>query len=252
MTAPIRVVIADDEPAARRGLSLLLAADPEFTVVAECADGAQTIAAVERLRPDLLFLDIQMPGCDGFEVLSRLQPEVIPVVVFVTAFDAYTLRAFDVQAVDYLLKPYSDSRFHAAASRARTRVRQREPSDLAQLLTLARSAAAPPTRIAIPTAQGVFLLPVEEIEWIEARGDYVRVHSPGRLDLVRDTISGFERRLPPDRFVRIHRSVIVNLARVRELSSALGGEQVAVLASGVRCRLSRSGRERLERLVLGS
>jgi two-component system LytT family response regulator len=250
VTAPIRVLIADDEPAARRGIHLLLAADPEFQIVGECADGMQAVEAITRLRPDLVFLDIQMPQWNGFDVLSRLPPEVMPLVVFVTAFDEYTLRAFDVHAADYLLKPFSDRRFRAAAEHAKERVRQRTPSDVERLLALVRAGASAPHRIAIPTSQGVVLLSVDDIEWLEARGDYVRIHSPGRADLLRDTISGFEQRLPADRFVRVHRSAIVNLARVRELRILPGGEQTVVLQSGARCRLSRSGRERLERMVL--
>ena len=263
MTGPIRVLIADDEPAARRGIQLLLAADPDFQLLGECSDGAQTVEAIVRLRPDLVFLDIQMPRWDGFEVLSRLPPEAVPLVVFVTAFDGYTLRAFDVHAADYLLKPFSDQRFRAAATHAKERVRQRSASDVDRLLALVREVgalgargetsggAAPPPRIAIRTSQGVLLLAVDEVEWIEARGDYVRIHSPGRADLVRDTIGGFERRLPARQFVRVHRSAIVNLERVRELCT-LRGEPVAVLQSGARCRLSRSGRERLERMVYGA
>lgn len=266
MNSPIRVLIADDEPVARRGIQLLLAGDPDFQVVGECTDGVQTVEAIVRLRPDLVFLDIQMPRWDGFEVLSQLPAETVPLVVFVTAFDGYTLRAFDVHAADYLLKPFSDQRFRAAATHARERVRQRSASDVERLLAFVREvgtlrdrseatggAGGPsPERIAIRTSQGVVLLAVDEVEWIEARGDYVRIHSPGRADLVRDTIGGFESRLPAGRFVRVHRSAIVNLARVRELRTLTGGEQVAVLQSGARCRLSRSGRERLERMVSGS
>jgi two-component system LytT family response regulator len=252
VTAPVRVLIADDEPAARRGIQLLLVPDPEFQVVGESADGAQTVDAIMRLRPDLVFLDVQMPRWDGFEVLARLPADAIPLVVFVTAFDDYTLRAFDVHAADYLLKPFSDQRFRAAAAHAKERIRRRAPSDVERLLTLMHAVPAAPQRIPIPTAQGIYLLALDDIEWIEARGDYVRIHSTGRADLVRDTISGFEHRLPPDRFVRVHRSAIVNLARVKELCIVAGREQSAVLQSGARCRLSRSGRERLERMVLGS
>jgi two-component system LytT family response regulator len=252
---PIRVLIADDEPAARRCIQLLLAGDPDFQVLGECTDGMQTVEAIVRLRPDLVFLDIQMPRGDGFEVLSRLPRDAVPLVVFVTAFDGYTLRAFDVHAADYLLKPFSDQRFRTAAAHAKERVRQRSAADVERLLSFVRELGrlggetTGTGRIAVRTSQGLALVALDDVEWIEARGDYVRIHSQGRADLVRDTISGFERRLPAGRFVRVHRSAIVNLARVRELRSLPGGEQVAVLQSGVRCRLSRSGRERLERMV---
>jgi two-component system, LytTR family, response regulator len=167
------------------------------------------------------------------------------------------LRAFDVHAADYLLKPFSDQRFRAAMTHAKVRVRQRAAPDVARLLALVREAGSlgarnEAGRIAIPTSQGVLLLAIDDVEWIEARGDYVRIHSQGRADLVRDTIGGLERRLPASQFVRVHRSAIVNLARVRELCTLTGGVQVALLQSGARCRLSRSGRERLERMVYKS
>ena len=258
MTSLIRVLIADDEPAARRGLQLLLAGDPDLQLLGECSDGAQTVETIVRLRPDLVFLDIQMPRWDGFEVLSQLPQEAVPLVVFVTAFDSYTLKAFDVHAANYLLKPFSDQRFRSALTHAKERVRQRSASDVARLLAFVRQVSEPGSRseasgrIAIRTPQGLLLLAIDDVEWIEARGDYVRIHSPGRADLVRDTIGGFERRLPAGRFVRVHRSAIVNLARVREVCTLTGGEQVAVLQSGARCRLSRGGRERLERMVYGT
>jgi two-component system, LytTR family, response regulator len=265
MTAPIRVLIADDEPAARRTIQLLLAGDPDFQVLGECADGFQTGEAILRLRPDLVFLDVHMPRRDGFEVLARLPPGSVPLIVFITAFDEYTLQAFDVHAADYLLKPFSDQRFRAAAAHAKERLRQRSAADLERLLAFVRElgalasgpdgwtgaadAAANPHRMAIRTAQGMLLVSLDDVEWVEARGDYVRVHSAGRVDLVRETISGFERRLPPAQFVRIHRSTIVSIAKVKEIKLLPSGEQVAVLQSGIRCRLSRSGRERLAKVV---
>jgi two-component system, LytTR family, response regulator len=265
ITAPIRVLIADDEPAARRTIQLLLAGDPDFQILGECVDGSQTFEAILRLRPDLVFLDVQMPRRDGFEVLARLPPGSVPLIVFITAFDEYTLQAFDVHAADYLLKPFSDQRFRAAAAHAKERLRQRSAADLERLLAFVRElgalasgpdgwtgaadAAANPHRMAIRTAQGMLLVSLDDVEWVEARGDYVRVHSAGRVDLVRETISGFERRLPPARFVRIHRSTIVSIAKVKEIKLLPSGEQVAVLQSGTRCRLSRSGRDRLAKVV---
>jgi two-component system, LytTR family, response regulator len=260
---PIRVLIADDEPAARRTIQLLLAGDSDFQLLGECADGLQTADAILRLRPDLVFLDVQMPRRDGFEVLARLPPASVPLIVFVTAFDEYTLRAFDVHAADYLLKPFSDQRFRAAVAHVKERLRQRSAGDLERLLAFVRElgdvASSPdgwpvalrviPDRIAIHTGQGVLMLALDEIEWVEARGDYVRIHSASRVDLVRETIGGLERRLPASRFVRIHRSTIVSIAKVKEIRLAPGSEPVALLQSGVRCRLSRSGRERLGRVV---
>jgi two-component system LytT family response regulator len=262
MTPPLRVLIVDDEPAARRTIQLLLAGDPDIQVLGECGDGIQAVEAILSLHPDLVFLDVQMPRRDGFEMLARIPAAAMPLIVFVTAFDEYSLRAFDVHAADYLLKPFSDARFRGAVSHAKERLRQRSAADLERLLAVvrdlgavsdARTAWAGPVleseRIGVRTGTRVVLLALSDIEWIEARGDYVRVHSAGRADLVWETIGGFERRLPRGRFVRIHRSAIVNLARVREIRALPGGEQVALLASGGRCRLSRSGRERLAQLL---
>jgi two-component system LytT family response regulator len=236
MTTPIRVLIVDDEPAARRTIHLLLAGDPECQILEDCCDGMQAAETILRYHPDLVFLDIQMPRLDGFEVVGRLPPGSRPLIIFVTAYDAYSLRAFDVHATDYLLKPFSDDRFRAAVSHAKERLRQ-GPAEVRG------------DHMAIPTAQGAVLVRIEDIEWVEARGDYVRIYSNGRADLLRETISGVERGLPPSRFVRIHRSSIVNIAKVKEIRRRPGGDQVAVLQSGVHCRLSRSGRERLGRLV---
>jgi len=257
VSPPVRVLIADDEPAARRTLQLLLARDPELELVAECANGVAAVEAIERLRPDLVFLDIQMPGRDGFGVLAQLPVEARPLIVFVTAFDEYTLQAFEVHAADYLLKPFSDRRFTAAVSHAKERLRQRSDADLERLsrvlteLARTRDEAGDrlADRLAIRTAQGVFVLRLEEVDWIEARGDYVRIHSAGRADLVRDTIGSLEGRLPAGRFLRVHRSAIVNLDKVRELRTAATGEQTVVLQNGARCPLSRSGRERMERVL---
>jgi two-component system LytT family response regulator len=235
----IRVLIADDEPAGRTTLRLLLGQDPDVQIVSECRTGAETVDAVLRHRPELLFLDIQMPGGNGFEVLSELPPEAMPLIVFVTAYDRYSLQAFEVHAADYLLKPFSDRRFRSALAHAKDRLRQREAPRV--------EPAAPMTtdRLAIRTAHGVLMLAVADIEWIEARGDYARIHSGARTDLVRESLSSLESRLGPTRFVRIHRSAIVNLARVREFKPDQSGAMVAILLNGQRCRLSRRGRERL-------
>jgi two-component system, LytTR family, response regulator len=234
-----RVLIADDEPAGRTTLRLLLGQDPDVQIVSECRTGAETVDAVLRHRPELLFLDIQMPGGNGFEVLSELPPEIMPLIVFVTAYDRYSLQAFEVHAADYLLKPFSDRRFRSALAHAKARLRQREAPRV--------EAAAPVAadRLAIRTAHGVLMLAVADIEWIEARGDYARIHSGARTDLVRESLSSLESRLGPTRFVRIHRSAIVNLARVCEFKPDPSGAMVAILLSGQRCRLSRRGRERL-------
>lgn len=233
----IRAVIADDEPTGRRTVRLLLAADTTIEVVGECASGVEAVEAVLYHEPDLLFLDVQMPGRDGFAVLAKIPPDTMPLVIFVTAFDEYALRAFDVAAADYLLKPFTDERFHAAVDRAKARLALRVPGQ--PFLE----------RIAIPANHTTRLVPVREIEWIEARGDYVGIHGGGRVDLLREPIGHLEARLDPKRFVRVHRSAIVNLAYVREIRCPPFSGPVAVLQSGQHCPLSRSGRRRLEHVL---
>jgi two-component system LytT family response regulator len=259
MKRGIRTIIADDEPGGRRTLQLLLAEDPDTDVVALCRSGKETTEAVLRHRPDLLFLDVQMPEGDGFETLESLPAEVRPVVVFVTAFDDYAVQAFGVQASDYLLKPFSDARFRTALARAKERLWQqtRLASDRASGL-LARMGAEPPAaapqtglsdRLAIPTSRGTRFISLEEIDLVEARGDYVRIYTGERFELVRGTIGRFEEQLDPARFVRIHRSAIVNLGRLCEIQRTPSGESEALLQGGRRCKVSQSGRERLGRVL---
>ena len=185
-------------------------------------------------------LQVQMPGGTGFEVLAELPPEAVPLVVFVTAYDRYSLQAFEVHAADYLLKPFSDRRFRSALAHAKERLRTR-PAARSEPVACGGPG---PDRLAIRTSDGVLMLTTAEIDWIEARGDYARIHRGTRSDLVRESLSSLEARLGPAQFVRIHRSAIVNLARVREFKPGNGG-MVAVLADGQRCRLSRRGRERV-------
>lgn len=260
MEPRIRVVVADDEPAGRRAIQLLLARDPELRVIDQCRNGEETVRSVIQHQPDLLFLDIQMPGGDGFEVLSQVPAEMRPVVVIVTAFEEYAIRAFGVHADDYILKPFSDARFRTAVAHAKERLRQRSAA-LAERAAgaLRRLAATKPVttgsvpvqdRLPVRTSAGVILLAIADIEWIEARGDYVRIHSPNRSDLLRHPIGELEKHLDPGRFVRVHRSVIVNLEKIRELKVNSSGGHFAVLQTGSTCRLSRSGRERLSQILL--
>ena len=235
----IRVLIADDEPSGRTTLRLLLAEDPEVQIVGECRTGAETVSAVLRHRPDLLFLDIQMPDGNGFEVLAELPANVMPLIVFVTAYDRYSLQAFEVHAVDYLLKPFSDRRFRSTLAHAKDRL-------LAGGGRIERPVPPPSTgRIAVRTANRVVMLAAADVDWVEARGDYARIHAGPRTELVRESLTSLEARLGTDQFVRVHRSAIVNLSRVRELRIDSTGRMVAQLANGTICRLSRRGRERL-------
>jgi len=253
----MRTLIVDDEPAAREGLRHLLAADPEIEVVGECRDGRTAAAVIRDQAPELVFLDIQMPEMDGLGVLREVGPERRPVVVFVTGYDRYALQAFEVHAVEYLLKPFTDDRFREALRQAKLQVRRTRMGELGrELASLAEPAgAAPPpqrgpaayrSRLVVKTGGNVVLVPVEDIDWIDADGDYVRIHVGKAAHTVRETMHHLEAELDPARFVRIHRSTIVNLTRVKELQPFYRGEFVAVLHDGTRLKLSRGCRDTLE------
>jgi len=251
---PIRTLIVDDEPAAREGMRHLLAADPEIVLAGECSNGREAVAAIRDASPDLAFLDVQMPELDGFGVLREVGVERAPAVVFVTAFDQYALRAFDVHAIDYLLKPFTDDRFRQSLNRAKQLVRQGRLGDLtrklAALLDNDESAPAPAPsyldRLVVKSGGKVTLLPVGEIEWIDAEGDYVRIHVGKTWHLLRETMKNLEDQLDAARFVRIHRSTIVNLEKVKELQPFFRGEYVVVLHNGTTLKLSRGYRDNLE------
>lgn len=249
---PIRTLIVDDEPAARDGMRHLLAADPEIVLAGECSNGREAAAAIRDTSPDLVFLDVQMPELDGFGVLRDVGVERAPAVVFVTAFDQYALRAFDVHAIDYLLKPFTDDRFRQSLDRAKQLVRQGRLGDLsrklAALLDNDESAPAPRylDRLVVKSGGKVTLLPVGEIEWIDAEGDYVRIHVGKTWHLLRETMKNLEDQLDAARFVRIHRSTIVNLEKVKELQPFFRGEYVVVLHNGTTLKLSRGYRDNLE------
>lgn len=255
----IRTIIVDDEPTARRGVRLLLERDPEVEIVGEAGGGREAVELVRRMRPDLAFLDVQMPECDGFEMLAQLGPELTPAVVFVTAYDEHALRAFEVHAVDYLLKPYDDQRFAAALRQAKAAVRSRQAesfdSRLSRLLDYLHAKTAAPAgderadRILVKSAGEITFLKPEEIDWIEAEGDYMKFHAAGKAHLMRETMARLEVRLDPKRFVRIHRSTIVNIDRVRKLRPSFAGEYAVVLTDGTKLRLSRGYHERIATLL---
>ncbi|MCX6952755.1 MAG: LytTR family DNA-binding domain-containing protein [Verrucomicrobia bacterium] len=261
-TTRIRAIIVDDEPTARRGVRLLLERDGGVDIVGEAAGGVEAADLIRREKPDLAFLDVQMPGGDGFEALAKLEPAETPAVVFVTAYDEHALRAFEVSAVDYLLKPYDDARFAAALQRGKDEVRRRGAdnvnSRLTQLLTMLQQGGerpAPPKedasgdRILIKSSGEIFFLKAEEIDWIEAEGDYMKFHVGGRAHLMRETMARLEARLDPKRFIRIHRSTIVNVDRLRKLSPSFAGEYAVVLQDGTKLKLSRGYHERIATLM---
>lgn len=246
--ADLRCLVVDDEPPARRRVRELLARSSGATCVGEARSGDEAVRLITELRPDVVFLDVQMPERDGFEVLAALETPP-PAVVFVTAFDAYALRAFEVHALDYLLKPFDRERFDAALERARAVVQRHPAADDPRLLALIDDLTARDnrlTRVAVRHAGRIRLVPLDQVEWIEASGNYLRLHVDGGQFLVRETMQRFLERLDPCRFARIHRSVIVNVDRIRELVPLSHGDCTVVLDSGRRVTLSRTYREQLK------
>jgi two-component system LytT family response regulator len=244
----------DDEPTAREGMRRLLVADPEVELVGGCSSGREAVAAIREAVPDLVFLDVQMPDLEGFAVLRQAGGEETPVVVFVTACEQHALRAFEVNAVDYVLKPFTDERFRASLQRAKQKVHGTWRDELLRDLTaLLPERDLPPWRrsrnrdqLLVRSNGKVTLLPVREIEWIDAEGDFVRVHVGKTWYLIRETMKTLEDELDGARFVRIHRSTIVNLEKIKELQRFFHGEYVVVLHNGATLKLSRGYRDRLE------
>ena len=261
MTGPIRALIVDDEPAARDTIRALLAEDPGVTVVGECGDGRSALDMMRAATPQLVFLDVQMPEMDGFAMLRHLEPSELPVLVFTTAYDQYALQAFEAHALDYLLKPFDDDRFREALRRAKERVRQGTMDAVSRQLRdlLDGSPDAPEdardrylTRLVVRAGERTIVLAVRDIDWVEADGDAVRIHAARAEYVLRETMKDLERRLDPSRLVRIHRSTIVNVDRIRELQPYYRGEVVVVLLDGTRLKVSRACRARLEALLGGA
>jgi len=245
----IRTLIVDDEPLGRERIRTLLAGDPEIEVIGECPDGRQAITAIVQRNPDLVFLDVQMPEVDGFSVLEAICGERMPAIVFVTAYDRYAVRAFEVHALDYLLKSFDRERFAAALQRAKETIRRsREGALNERLAGLIEDLEAKKdrlTRLVIKSAGRIAFLRVEEIDWIEAADNYVRVHAGKEAHLIRETLQSMEKRLDPTRFLRIHRSSLVNLERIRELRPVFHGDYLVRLTDGTELTLSRSYRDKL-------
>jgi two-component system LytT family response regulator len=255
MKNTVRVLIVDDEPLARRRLTKLLRDDAEVEVIGECANGREAIAAIETKQPDLLFLDVQMPEIDGFAVLGAIDEDKMPLVIFVTAFDKYALRAFEVHAIDYLLKPFDRARFTKAFEQAKRRL-QSERGELVTARTLAlleelKAQSKYLERLIIKSGGRVFFIKSDDIDWIEAEGKYVRLHVGKDSHLLREAISSLESRLDPKKFLRIHRSHIVNIERIKELEPWFHNEYRVILRDGTKLMMSRSCRKRLGELLGG-
>jgi two-component system, LytTR family, response regulator len=245
----VRTLIVDDESLARERLAQLLSKEPEIEIVGECGDGASAVAAINEKKPDLAFLDIQMPEMDGFAVLDAIEVEPMPIVVFVTAFDKYALKAFEVQALDYLLKPFDKERFASALSRALDHVKLRaNPPEPSGDLTEPVAPAKPVDRLSIKADGRIVLVKTADISWIQAAHNYVEVHEGAKTHLLRGTISAIETRLDPEKFVRISRSLIVNVDYVKELEPQFYGEYIVTLRDGARLTLSRRYRNKLPQL----
>jgi len=261
----VTTVIVDDEVLARRGLKTLVERRPDFSVVAMCANGREALARIVELKPDLVLLDIQMPEISGFDVVERLPPGFVPVVVFVTAYDEFAIRAFEAKALDYLLKPVSQKRLDDALTRAAARVRDRKLAEYGRTLLdavaeLQRGSAGETTehptgaafleRIMVKAGDAIHFVEVSQIDWIEGADYYVTLHAGGKEYLYRESLKHLEARLDPTQFVRIHQSAIVNLARAREIRRGFGGEYAVVLNTGAKLAVSR--RRKKDLLDLGA
>jgi two-component system LytT family response regulator len=246
----IKVLVADDEPLARERLTGLLSQEPDIEVVGQARDGEEAITAIHDDTPDLVFLDVQMPQMNGFDVIEAVGTDKMPLVIFVTAYDQHALKAFQVRALDYLLKPFDRERFKDALQRARKQLEREENGDLGRrLLALVkdlRRDQPKSDRLVVKSGGRLFFLRTDEIDWVEAAGNYVRLHVGPGSHLLRETMNAIEGRLDPEKFFRIHRSRIVNMERIQELQPWLNGEYAVLLRTGTRLTLSRGYREKLQ------
>lgn len=251
--ATIRTLIIDDEPLARQGIRSLLEQDAEIEIIGECTDGVQAIEEIQRSTPDLIFLDVQMPEVNGFDVIDALQSFRTPGIIFVTAFDQYAIEAFKVHALDYLLKPVDEKRFRTALDHAKIFIRSNKNhllnEKLLNLLGDLKKEQKYPSRIVIKSNGRILFLPVHEIDWIEAAGDYATIHARKEKYLIREKMSALESKLDANIFIRIHRSTIVNAERIKELQPKFRGEYVVCLNDGTQLTMSRSYRSRLNSLL---
>jgi two-component system LytT family response regulator len=273
MNTKIRATIVDDEALSRRGLEIRLLTTPDFEIASQCSNGREALAAIATHRPDVVFLDIQMPGMSGFDVLTHLPQESLPLVVFVTAYDQYAIRAFDARALDYLLKPVDEVRFAACLDRIRDRVRAQTAAEqrdqlfsviaeitgsgelaMDEVLARGRKALEPRHSEILPIRQGreIVRVSVSSIEWIDAAGDYMCIHAGGNTHILRGTMKDLEQYLDPKLFQRVHRSTIVNLRRVKSLRAHMNGEYFLTLDGGNELKLSRTYRDKVEFFLKGA
>jgi two-component system LytT family response regulator len=252
-TKKIRTVIVDDEELARDRIQTLLELQPDVEVVGVCTDGPSAVEMIDRTQPDLVFLDVQMPGMDGFEVVENLERTKMPAVVFVTAHDAHALRAFEIHALDFLLKPFDQTRFEKALERARGQLTQTTgpvlDSRLVTLLEELHEERKYSERLIVKSSGRVFFVRTEEIDWVEASGNYVKIHTKSDAHLLRESMKNMEGKLDPKTFVRIHRSAIVNIDHIKELEPWFHGEYIVIMRDGTRLTASRVFSDRLSALI---
>lgn len=239
----LRVLVVDDEPLVREGIRAFLEREPDVRVLGEARNGEEAVEQIRELRPDLVLLDVQMPGMDGLSVVAALEPEERPAIVFVTAYSEYAIRAFDLHAVDYLLKPFDAERFARALRRARARMSEGKAERLEALLATLRPVRTYPERLLLKQDGTVVVVLADDIDWIEAADNYVKVHARSGRYMVREPLKQIEAKLDPTRFARAHRSAIVNLSRVKSLDPLTAGEYIITLTTGARLTLSRGARD---------
>jgi len=262
----IRALVVDDESLAREALLVMLGGDPEIEVIAECRNGREAVQIIREQSPDIVFLDIQMPEMDGFQVIEDVGTKQMPVTVFVTAYDKHALRAFEAHALDYLLKPFDHERFNTALQRAKTFVRQQKLGEISESLfavlqdmnadsdelpseTDKGAQKEPVDRVVIKSGGRIYFLKTEEIDWVEGAGDYLTLHSGSQTHLIRETMGNFHAKLDSQKFLRIHRSTIVNIERIKDIKPLFKGEYVITLTSGKRLKSSRGYRHELQSLL---
>jgi two-component system, LytTR family, response regulator len=252
-TKKLRVIIVDDEPPARNKIRELIKSEQDVEIVDECTNGREAVQSITSNSPDLVFLDIQMPELDGFGVIEAIGPEQFPAVIFVTAYDQYAVQAFEVHAIDYLLKPFDRQRFQTALNRVKDHLQSNRHDDLNQQLdSLLRQLKGPKKqaeRFVVKSGGRVFFLKNDEIDWIEAAGNYVRLHVGNETHLLRETMSAIQKKLDPALFIRIHRSTFVNIEKIKELQPWFHGEYVVIMRDGTQLTMSRSYRSNLPDLM---
>jgi two-component system LytT family response regulator len=248
----INTLIVDDEPLARDRVKRFLRDEDDVLVIGECGNGAEAIETIMREQPDLVFLDIQMPEKDGFDVIKALSRRYLPTIIFVTAYDQYAIKAFEVHAIDYLLKPFNRERIHRAVARAREHIESKRLGNLDErlnaLIADLKTEKKYIDRLVVKSVGRVFFLKTDEIDWIEAAGNYVKLHVGRESHMIRETMNGIESKLDPEQFLRIHRSTVVNIDRIKELQPMFSGDYVVILRNGAELALSRNYRDRFNEL----